>query len=162
LVALLSFLILAASAFPRDAAAAPPIAIDDGGFQTPLNTALQIPIATLLANDFDPDGGPIFFDTDYTPFANNGSVVPDYGAQILTYTPSAGFSGGDVIFYQIEDGNGELDEAIVSVFVFVPNNPPVAANDEYVMGLRVCLHTHSQSRMAARVTVAWKRTANLS
>src|SRR5687768_2089655 len=111
MVALLSFLVLAATAFPRDAAAAPPIAIDDGGFQTPLNTPVQIPIATLLANDFDPDGGPVSFDTDFSPFANNGSVSPDYGAQVLIYTPNTGFSGGDVIFHQIEDGNGELDRS---------------------------------------------------
>jgi hypothetical protein len=131
------------------AAGAPPVAIDDGGFQTAVNTPLDIPIATLLANDSDPDGGPVVIDTDHAPFAGNGTVTPNHGAGILVYTPNPGFSGGDRVTYQIEDSEGLLDTASASVFVSAPNAPPAAVNDEYLMGLNETLIVQAAAGLLA-------------
>jgi hypothetical protein len=130
--------------FARSASAGvPPNAIDDGGFQTAMNTPVALPLATLLANDSDPDGGPISFDPNVAPFANNGSVLFDGGS--LVYTPNPGFSGGDAVLYQIVDQEGLTDTAFASVFVFVPNNPPQSAYDEYLMGFNQTLVVQASS-----------------
>ena len=111
-------------------AAAQPIAIDDGGFQTSMNTELLISIATLLQNDID--DGQISLDPLNPPIASNGTAVVE-GASIR-YTPNSGFTGSELIAYTIVDNENLRDSANVSVTVLAPNSPPTAQDDEYLMG----------------------------
>ncbi|MEO0718610.1 MAG: tandem-95 repeat protein [Pseudomonadota bacterium] len=75
----------------------------------------------LLANDSDPDGDPITFDTFTQP--TNGAIV-DNGDGTLTYTPNPGFSGPDSFTYTIIAA-GETDTATVTVNV---ETPPPSSN----------------------------------
>ncbi|MEO1505529.1 MAG: Ig-like domain-containing protein, partial [Pseudomonadota bacterium] len=100
---------------------APPNARDDAIAAEP-NTANTIDIAVdLLANDSDPDGDPITFDTFTQP--TNGAIV-DNGDGTLTYTPNPGFSGPDSFTYTIIAA-GETDTATVTVNV---ETPPPSSN----------------------------------
>ncbi|MFZ2619326.1 MAG: Ig-like domain-containing protein, partial [Alphaproteobacteria bacterium] len=47
----------------------------------------------------------------------------------ITYTPAAGFVGTNTITYEVSDGCGGFDTAVVTVTVTNPNTPPDARND---------------------------------
>ncbi|MGZ3140767.1 DUF4082 domain-containing protein [Lentzea chajnantorensis] len=79
-----------------------PVAVGNSGFTTPVGTALTIPAATLLANDSDPNGYPISMVSAGS--ATNGTVSFDAGAQTVTFTPTAGFSGPASFQYTITNG----------------------------------------------------------
>ncbi|WP_279349256.1 Ig-like domain-containing protein [Erythrobacter litoralis] len=76
----------------------------------------------VLANDADPDGDALSI---VSASAANGSVTIEANGT-LTYTPDANFNGTDTIFYQISDGQGGTDTAIVTVAVNPQNDAPVA------------------------------------
>lgn len=94
----------------------PPVASDDTA-STSEDTPVNIDV---LANDVDPDGDPL---TVSGASAANGTVTinPD---GTITYSPNANFSGTDTITYQVSDGNGGFDTAIVLVTVGEVNDPP--------------------------------------
>jgi hypothetical protein len=98
-----------------------PVATDDTA-TTAEDTPTNIDV---LANDNDPDGDPL---TVVTASAANGTVtiLPD---GTIDYTPNPDFNGVDTITYQISDGNGGVDTAVVTVTVDPVNDPPVAVND---------------------------------
>jgi CshA-type fibril repeat protein len=79
----------------------------------------------VLANDTDPDGGPL---SVTTAAAANGTVVINVDGT-LTYTPNANFNGTDTITYSISDGLGGTDTATVAVTVNTVNDNPDAVND---------------------------------
>jgi hypothetical protein len=86
--------------------------------------AVSIPV---LANDTDPDSDPLMV-TDATDPAH-GSVAIN-GDGTVTYTPDAGYVGGDSFTYTAGDGRGGTDSAGVSITVNEPpNRPPDAVND---------------------------------
>ncbi|WP_432199573.1 Ig-like domain-containing protein [Erythrobacter sp. W53] len=98
-----------------------PTAADDSA-----TTAEDTPVdITVLSNDADPDGDDL---TVTSATAPNGTVVvnPD---GTLTYTPNADFTGTDTITYQISDGEGGTDTAIVTVTVTPENDAPVAVGN---------------------------------
>ena len=84
-----------------------PVADDDSGFSSPFNTALAIQASTLLANDTDANGDPLVI----TGVGNavNGTVAFDSQTNVVTFTPTSGYSGTASFTYTISDGNGGTD-----------------------------------------------------
>ncbi len=100
----------------------PPQAVDDV-----ITTAQGTPgDASVLANDFDPDGDPLTI-VSWTQ-ATDGAVT--CLASDCFYTPDdVGFTGVDSFTYTISDGNGGTDEGEVVVTVTPTNEQPVAVDD---------------------------------
>jgi Bacterial Ig domain/Domain of unknown function (DUF2341) len=79
-----------------------------------------------LANDDDPEGGPISL---------AGMTLPGHGGLTLTpdrrfvYTPDAGFVGPDSFTYTVKDEQGASSTGLVTVDVARQNSPPVATAD---------------------------------
>ena len=72
------------------------------------NTAVAV---TLTGSD--PDGDPLIFTTASQPTAGTLSgTAPD-----LTYTPDADVTGADQFAFEVNDGNGGSDTAIVSITI---------------------------------------------
>jgi len=92
-----------------------PVASDDSGLTTAFNTPLVIPVATLLANDVDPDGDSLAL-TSVTA-GSHGSVAYDAQAQTVTFTPEAGYSGAADFTYGITDARGGEASASVALGV---------------------------------------------
>ena len=94
-----------------------PIAVNDGGFTTSQETPLQIPAATLLANDTDPNGDQLSIE----------SVVPGvggaltYDADTVTFTPDPGFIGAATFTYRVTDGTNDSASASVNLTVLPPS-----------------------------------------
>ena len=88
----------------------PPIAKNDAA-STPYGTAVSI---NVLANDTDPDGGPLTI-TAIGPPPTNGSAQIVNGA--ISYTPASSFSGVDRFGYTIADDKGATASAVVTVTV---------------------------------------------
>ncbi len=80
----------------------------------------------VMDNDFDIDGDPIT--VVKTTQGTNGTVVNN-GDGTITYTPNANFTGVDTYTYEISDGLGEFSTALVSIWVGIINDPPVAIDD---------------------------------
>jgi hypothetical protein len=87
--------------------------------------ARTVTVATLLANDSDPDSDPLTF--SFATAAAHGSV--SVVGTSLTYVPAGAFHGTDTFYYSITDDHGAGATAPVSVNVSAVNLPPVAAGD---------------------------------
>ena len=87
------------------------------------DTALDIPAATLLGNDSDPDGG---LTVESVQGAVNGSVV--LVDTTVTFTPAANFAGTASFTYTAGDGS-DSGTATVTVTVTAVDDPPVAGDD---------------------------------
>ncbi len=100
----------------------PPVAADD------LAQATQgQPVDfNILANDSDPDGDSLTVTIATAPENGIATVLPDNG---IRYTPNATYSGPDSIAYTVDDGNGGVDTATVSIVVVAANSAPVAEDD---------------------------------
>ncbi len=114
----------------------PPVAENDTATTTE-DTPVEIDI---LANDSDPDG-----DADEVIRVNNvvltvggpavatanGSVqliLNGGGQEVLRFTPNANYNGNETFSYTIDDGNGGVDTATVTVTVTPANDDPVITN----------------------------------
>ena len=88
-------------------------------------TPAVVPLATLLANDSDPDSDQLAVSAVDSGPATHGTAV--LGPASATYTPLAGFSGEATFEYTIADGRGASATAQVRVTVTpaTPNRPPV-------------------------------------
>ena len=82
------------------------------------DVAVVVPV---LANDSDPDGDPL---TVTAASALNGTVQIRADGSLL-YTPAADFNGTDTISYTIDDGQGGVSSATVTVNVTAANDTPV-------------------------------------
>ena len=89
----------------------PPEAGDDFA-ETAMNGQVTIDV---LANDIDPDEDELFVDS-IVVFAENGDVAINEDGTI-TYMPFEGFVGTDTFGYEVSDGNGGTDTALVTVEV---------------------------------------------
>lgn len=98
-----------------EAANQAPVAVDDAA-TTLKNTPV---IIDLLANDSDPDGDPITI-IEIIQAENKMGFVVNNGDGTVTYTPMAGWWGGDSFQYRISDGKGETAMATVSLNVREP------------------------------------------
>jgi VCBS repeat-containing protein len=97
-------------------------------YSTTRNTVLTIAAPGVLGNDIDVDGDAL------TVVVVNG---PGHGALNLganggfTYTPAAGYLGGESFTYRANDTGADSNMATVSITVLDINVTPVAANDTY-------------------------------
>ncbi|MCP5533464.1 MAG: tandem-95 repeat protein [Akkermansiaceae bacterium] len=94
-----------------------PVAVADSYSITP-DTVLPVPAPGVLANDSDFDTDPLTVVLDSAP--SHGALVlnPDGG---FTYTPAAGYTGGDSFTYHANDG--ALDSNTVTVAIEVAPLP---------------------------------------
>lgn len=108
----------------------PPVAANDL-VQVAKDTPLVIPFASLTANDTDVDSS--FAITNVLPYTAS-TVVLDWAAKTLTYTPKAGWTGTDSVGYRLGDPDGNYSNwATVTVQVVPPlvNQAPIANADTY-------------------------------
>ncbi|MCB0270960.1 MAG: tandem-95 repeat protein, partial [Calditrichaeota bacterium] len=96
----------------------PPIAQNDTAITT-INTSQ---IISVLSNDSDGDGDPIFI-SDITTSPSFGNAIINPGDSAITYTPYTDFVGQDQFQYVVSDTFGLLDTATVFVSIF--NSPPI-------------------------------------
>ena len=89
-----------------------PVASNDGGFSTPLNTPVIIAASNLLTNDTDVEG-----DTLTVTNVNTTSSTVDFDGTNIIFTPSTGFTGTATFTYQASDGQATSAPATVSVTV---------------------------------------------
>lgn len=87
-----------------------PIAYPDT-LTTPANTAATI---NILTNDQGIADTPVSISISSAP-SNGNVVIGQNGA--ITYTPNGGYSGADLIAYQITDADGDTDTATITVNV---------------------------------------------
>ena len=110
----------------------PPTAVDDNAGTT-VDTPVDINVA---ANDSDFEDGtpppvpPAAITVTVNP--TNGGVVNNNNGTV-TYTPNAGYEGGDSFEYTLTDSDGAVSQAAtVNITVTaVANNPPVANDVEF-------------------------------
>jgi Domain of unknown function (DUF4082)/Cadherin-like domain/Bacterial Ig domain len=93
----------------------PPVANNDSGFTTPLNSVLAIPAASVLANDSDPNGFTISVSGVSSPV--NGTVSYNTTTQVISFTPTTGYLGAASFVYTITNGHGGTASATVSLTV---------------------------------------------
>ncbi|WDR06220.1 DUF4082 domain-containing protein [Devosia rhodophyticola] len=95
-----------------------PTATGDTGFSTMRDAAAQIGAASLLANDTDPDGDPLTITG--VSAAQNGTVSFNAQNNIVTFTPTANYTGPASFTYAISDGRGGISSADVTLSVTLP------------------------------------------
>jgi outer membrane protein OmpA-like peptidoglycan-associated protein len=108
-----------------------PVAVNDSvsatcGTATPIN---------VLGNDSDPDGDALTITSVSAP--GKGTAAISGGRVVYTPATGVGCTGGDSFTYSIADGKGGTATATVNVSLTpapVPNNAPIARNDEYIIG----------------------------
>jgi len=93
----------------------PPVANNDAGFVVNANGSIAITASALLANDTDPNGLPLSIKGVGNPA--NGTVSYNANTQIITFTPTAGYSGNASFAYTVGDSDGGSATASVGVFV---------------------------------------------
>ncbi|MFO1206183.1 MAG: DUF4082 domain-containing protein [Burkholderiales bacterium] len=101
-----------------------PIANLDSG-TTNEDTPWTVPIATLTANDTDPDSDPLTITA--VGGATHGSVALNAGN--VVFTPAANYNGAAAFTYTLSDGKGGTATGNVNLTVNPVNDPPVANND---------------------------------
>jgi VCBS repeat-containing protein len=105
----------------------PPVATDDG-FSTLEDQPLIVAAPGVLANDFDPDGGPLTAVLVTNPL--HGVLVLDASGAFV-YTPNPDFYGTDSFTYRASDGTLVSDIATVTITVVRVNDPPVAVDNQF-------------------------------
>ncbi|MGO4440700.1 DUF4082 domain-containing protein [Rhizobium sp. RAF56] len=114
-----------------------PVAANDNGFTALYNTPLAVSQATLIANDTDADGDPLSISS--VGNASHGSVAFDSQNKVVTFTPTAGYTGAASFSYTVADGQGGTASATVSLTVggaptseslFSQNSTPAMTADD--------------------------------
>ncbi|MCC5806719.1 MAG: carboxypeptidase regulatory-like domain-containing protein [Opitutales bacterium] len=85
-----------------------------------MDTPVEIPLARLLRNDFDPDEDPIEIELPATITARGGAVT--LGESSVTYTPPPAFTGRDTFHYTLSDPYGGEATGIVTAIVRAPDD----------------------------------------
>ncbi len=118
----------------------PPVAVDDTATLAE-DTTLTVPAASgLLANDTDVEGGPLSvvgFEVGGILYgAGTTATIAGVGALTVnadgsyTFTPVANYNGPvPLVTYEVSDGNGGTDTALLTINVTPVNDAPVAADD---------------------------------
>ncbi len=89
--------------------------------QRSISSGVKVQVATLLANDSDPDGDPLTFVSAGPASAAGGTVTVAGGW--INYTPPAGFTNADSYTYVIADSGGLQATGTVSIAVMIPSAP---------------------------------------
>ena len=116
-----------------------PPAAGDASVVTDEDVAVNI---TLQASD--PDGDSLSYSIIAGP--TNGTLSGT--APALTYTPNALYSGSDSFDFQVDDGNGGIDTATVSIIINPAsggNQPPVASDASVVTDEEVAVNITLQA-----------------
>ena len=79
----------------------PLVATNDSGFSTSTNTPITIGMAQLVANDTDPNGLTPTISGVGNPV--NGTVSYNATTQVVTFTPTTGYTGAASFTYAIGD-----------------------------------------------------------
>ncbi|MGF9763821.1 tandem-95 repeat protein [Microvirga sp. 0TCS3.31] len=106
-----------------------PVQMWDGPFTTAEDTSLTISDETLLANDYDVDGEPMYVGVP-GPGQNGTTTRTDDG---VVYTPNPGFYGTDWFWYSTFDDQGAYGSVSVTVVVTPVNDAPVAVADAFTI-----------------------------
>jgi subtilisin family serine protease len=101
----------------------PPDAVAD----TAATVAGRAITVSVLGNDRDPDGGVLDVTGVSDPPGGMAVLFPD---NTITYTPDFGFSGTEVLTYDLADGVGGTDRATISVTVAPMANDDTATTTE--------------------------------
>ncbi len=107
-----------------------PTAVNDS-LTAALDAALDIPAATLLANDTDADGDRLHLTGVSPGYATTGGGTVRLHGNTVRYTPLAGFTGLDSFTYTINDGGSRSSTATVDINV-VPPPPTIACPGDIV------------------------------
>gem|GEM_PF-1356090 len=91
-------------------------------------TQTQIARATLLANDFDPDGDVLAI-SSFNTAGMIGTLSCPTGGTACTFTPGSGFAGVTQFSYTVTDGRGGVSTATAKLKVGVVQSLPVAHDD---------------------------------
>ncbi|MEM7128154.1 MAG: Ig-like domain-containing protein [Chloroflexota bacterium] len=103
-----------------------PVAVDDA-VAVAQNTTKVIGV---LANDSDIEGDPLIVSILLPPLHGTATLNAN---QSIVYTPTAGYAGSDTLLYQIDDGNDNIDSAVVHITVDpAANNAPNAVDDTVI------------------------------
>lgn len=97
----------------------PPVANTDSA-TTNEDTAVTIPVATLIANDSDPDGGTLSITS--VGGAVNGTVTLSGGN--VVFTPALHYSGPASFTYTLSDGQGGTATGTVNINVIAVADTP--------------------------------------
>jgi hypothetical protein len=106
----------------------PPAANDDT-LETPKDVELEIPWATLWANDSDIDSPSSSWSISDVSGAAHGNVGNDFDTKTVSFVPESGFDGKAEFKYTLSDGDGGSDEATVIVNVVFPWQNPSERKD---------------------------------
>ena len=86
-------------------------------------------IGSVLDNDIDPDGDTLTAGVAVGPASGTLSMNDD---GTFEYVPDEGFSGLDRFWYKLDDGNGNVEEVEVCIFIDAPPNlVPIADDDAF-------------------------------
>jgi hypothetical protein len=95
----------------------PPVAVDDN-YTTAQDTALEVALPGVFANDSDPEGDDFGISSAFVvPTAEHGSLTLSSGDGAFLYTPDPGFVGTDSFQYQLTDGQALGNVATVTIEV---------------------------------------------
>lgn len=97
------------------------------------DTILTVPAPGLLANDTDPEVGPLVVHLPLVLSPIHGTVVQDANGS-LVYTPAPNYYGSDTYSYRTRDAAGLLSNpATVSITVTPVNDLPIAVADTFTV-----------------------------
>jgi len=109
----------------------PPVAAADS-YSVEEDTALTVPAAGVLRNDTDVDAG----DKLTASLVNGPARAASFKLNAdgsFSYTPKPDFNGADQFTYKANDGQEDSKVTVVALVVNAINDPPVAADDGFVM-----------------------------
>ena len=105
-----------------------PTAVDDSfNFVEDSTLTPTLGVDDLLQNDSDLEGDTLTVNTTPISGPSNGSLTLEADGT-FTYTPNLDFSGTDSFVYEINDGNGGIDQATVDITVEARNDAPELVN----------------------------------
>jgi uncharacterized delta-60 repeat protein len=85
---------------------------------------------TVLANDVDAEGDTLTINTTAIADVSSGALTINADGS-FTYTPNANFTGIDSFTYEVDDGKGDTNQAVVSITVDPVNDLPIGVTDNY-------------------------------
>ncbi|MEL6505872.1 MAG: tandem-95 repeat protein [Pseudomonadota bacterium] len=99
-----------------------PVAADDGVFTFDEDTVLELPAASLTANDTDAENDALTIIAVNGPANGTVSLDPD---NVIRFTPTAAYSGPASFEYTVRDPAGLTHTATVNLFVTAVNDAPI-------------------------------------